>query len=256
MDNLMKITQKAIIEEQLKTISDEIQKRVDYAEKLVCTIDTIKDIKKQRTILRNQFNDLETQRKQVKAEFQAPYLRFEKVYKELISDKYKNADVQLKRKIDNVESELKLQKENTLREYFLEYCESEEIDFIKFEQIGLNINLSATEKSLREQIKAFVDKVKNDIELIQHEDNSAEIMIEYTKHLNVSRAIIEVKERHKKLSEIVNSADKNVQNDTNEQQKEETLKAPEQIYTMNFKVSGTKQQLVKLKQYLKDNCLI
>ena len=256
MDTLMKIKQEAIIEEQLKTISDEIQKRVDYAEKLVCTIDTIKDIKKQRTILRNQFNDLETQRKQVKAEFQAPYLRFEKVYKELISDKYKNADVQLKRKIDNVESELKLQKENNIREYFNEYCESEGIDFVKFEQIGLNINLSATEKSLREQVKSFIDKVKSDIELIQHEDNFAEIMIEYTKHLNVSRAIIEVKERHKKLSEIVNSADKNVQNDTNEQQKEETLKAPEQIYTMNFKVSGTKQQLVKLKQYLMDNHLI
>lgn len=255
MDTLMKIKQEAIIEEQLKLISDDIQKRVDYAEKLVCTVDTIKNIKKQRAILRNQFNDLETQRKQVKAEFQAPYLRFEKVYKELISDKYKNADIKLKRKIDNVESELKLQKENNIREYFNEYCESEEIDFIKFEQIGLNINLSATEKSLREQIKAFVDKVKNDIELIQHEDNFAEIMIEYTKHLNVSRAIIEVKERHKKLSEIVNGANKNVQNDTNEQQKE-TLKAPEQIYTMNFKVSGTKQQLVKLKQYLKDNCLI
>lgn len=255
MDTLMKIKQEAIIEEQLKLISDDIQKRVDYAEKLVCTVDTIKNIKKQRAILRNQFNDLETQRKQVKAEFQAPYLRFEKVYKELISDKYKNADIQLKRKIENVESELKLQKENNIREYFNEYCESEGIDFIKFEQIGLNINLSATEKSLREQIKAFVDKVKNDIELIQHEDNFAEIMIEYTKHLNVSRAIIEVKERHKKLSEIVNHANKNVQNDTNEQQKE-TLKAPEQIYTMNFKVSGTKQQLVKLKQYLKDNCLI
>lgn len=255
MDTLMKIKQEAIIEEQLKLISDDIQKRVDYAEKLVCTVDTIKNIKKQRAILRNQFNDLETQRKQVKAEFQAPYLRFEKVYKELISDKYKNADIKLKRKIDIVESELKLQKENNIREYFNEYCESEGIDFIKFEQIGLNINLSATEKSLREQIKAFVDKVKNDIELIQHEDNFAEIMIEYTKHLNVSRAIIEVKERHKKLSEIVNGANKNVQNDTNEQQKE-MLKAPEQIYTMNFKVSGTKQQLVKLKQYLKDNCLI
>lgn len=255
MDTLMKIKQEAIIEEQLKLISDDIQKRVDYAEKLVCTVDTIKNIKKQRAILRNQFNDLETQRKQVKAEFQAPYLRFEKVYKELISDKYKNADIKLKRKIDIVESELKLQKENNIREYFNEYCESEGIDFIKFEQIGLNINLSATEKSLREQIKAFVDKVKSDIELIQHEDNFAEIMIEYTKHLNVSRAIIEVKERHKKLSEIVNCANKNVQNDTNEQKKE-TLKAPEQIYTMNFKVSGTKQQLVKLKQYLKDNCLI
>lgn len=255
MDTLMKIKQEAIIEEQLKLISDDIQKRVDYAENLVCTVDTIKNIKKQRAILRNQFNDLETQRKQVKAEFQAPYLRFEKVYKELISDKYKNADVQLKRKIDNVESELKLQKENNIREYFNEYCESEGIDFIKFEQIGLNINLSATEKSLREHVKYFIDKVKSDIELIQHEDNFAEIMIEYTKHLNVSRAIIEVKERHKKLSEIVNGANKNVQNDTNEQQKE-TLKAPEQIYTMNFKVSGTKQQLVKLKQYLKDNCLI
>lgn len=256
MNTLMKITQNAIIEEQLKTISDEIQKRVDYAEKLVCTTDTIKDIKKQRTILRNQFSDLEMQRKQIKAEFQAPYLRFEKVYKELISDKYKNADVQLKCKIDNVESELKIQKENNIREYFNEYCESEGIDFVKFEQVGLNINLSATEKSLREQTKVFLDRIKSDIELIQHEDNFAEIMIEYTKHLNVSRAIIEVKERHKKLSEIVNCADKNVQNDTNEQQKEETLKAPETIYTMTFSVKGSKSQLVKLKQYLKDNCLI
>lgn len=256
MNTLMKITQNAIIEEQLKTISDEIQKRVDYAEKLVCTTDTIKDIKKQRTILRNQFSDLEMQRKQIKAEFQAPYLRFEKVYKELISDKYKNADVQLKCKIDNVESELKIQKENNIREYFNEYCESEGIDFVKFEQVGLNINLSSTEKSLREQTKMFLDRIKSDIELIQHEDNFAEIMIEYTKHLNVSRAIIEVKERHKKLSEIVNCADKNVQNDTNEQQKEETLKAPETIYTMTFSVKGSKSQLVKLKQYLKDNCLI
>ena len=256
MDTLMKIKQEAIIEEQLKTISDDIQKRVEYAEKLVCTVDTIKNIKKQRAILRNQFNDLETQRKQVKAEFQAPYLRFEKVYKELISDKYKNADVQLKRKIDNVESELKLQKENNIREYFNEYCESEGIDFIKFEQIGLNINLSVTEKSLREQVKSFIDKVKSDIELIQHEDNFAEIMIEYTKHLNVSRAIIEVKERHKKLSEIVNGADKNVQNDTNKQQKEETLKAHEVTYRMTFTVNGTKQQLVNLKKYLMDNHLI
>lgn len=255
MDTLMKIKQEAIIEEQLKLISDDIQKRVDYAEKLVCTVDTIKNIKKQRAILRNQFNDLETQRKQVKAEFQAPYLRFEKVYKELISDKYKNADIKLKRKIDIVESELKLQKENNIREYFNEYCESEGIDFVKFEQIGLNINLSITEKSLREHVKSFIDKVKSDIELIQTQEYFAEVMIEYTKHLNVSRAIIEVKERHKKLYEIVNHENKNVQNDTNEQKKE-TLKAPEQIYTMNFKVSGTKQQLVKLKQYLKDNCLI
>lgn len=255
MDTLMKIKQEAIIEEQLKLISDDIQKRVDYAEKLVCTVDTIKNIKKQRALLRSQFNDLENQRKQVKAEYQAPYLRFEKVYKELISDKYKEADIKLKIKIENVEIELKKQKENNLKEYFNEYCISEGIDFVKFEQIGLNINLSNTEKSLREHVKSFIDKVKSDIELIQHEDNFAEIMIEYIKHLNVSRAIIEVKERHKKLSEIVNSAEKNVQNDTNEQQKE-TLKAPEQIYTMNFKVSGTKQQLVKLKQYLKDNCLI
>ena len=109
---------------------------------------------------------------------------------------------------------------------------------------------------MREQVKSFIDKVKSDIELIQTQEYFAEVMIEYTKHLNVSRAIIEVKERHKKLSEIVNSADKNVQNDTNKQQKEETLKAPEVTYRMTFTVNGTKQQLVKLKQYLKDNCLI
>lgn len=256
MNTLMKITQNAIIEEQLKLISDDIQKRVDYAEKLVCTVDTIKDIKKQRAILRNQFSDLEIQRKQVKAEFQAPYLKFEKVYKELISDKYKSADIQLKRKIDSVESELKQQKENSLKEYFNEYCEAEGIDFVKFEQVGLNINLSSTEKSLREQIKNFIDRIKSDIELIQHEEYFAEIMIEFTKHLNVSRAIIEVKDRHKKLSEIVNNADNNIKNDTKEIKKEETLKAPKTTYRMTFTVNGTKQQLVNLKKYLIDNNLI
>lgn len=256
MGVLMKIKQNAIIEEQLKTISDEIQKRVDYAEKLVCTVDTIKNIKKQRALLRSQFNDLENQRKQVKAEYQTPYLRFEKVYKELISDKYKEADIKLKRKIDNVEIELKKQKENNLKEYFNEYCISEGIDFVKFEQIGLNINLSNTEKSLREQIKSFMDRVKSDIELIQHEENFEEVMFEYTKHLNVSRAIIEVKERHRKLYEIVNNSYKNVQNYKKEIKKEEVLKAPETIYTMTFSVKGSKSQLVNLKKYLKDNNLI
>ena len=58
------------------------------------------------------------------------------------------------------------------------------------------------------------------------------------------------------MSENENQTDKNLQNNVTGLQNEETLKAPEVTYRMTFTVNGTKQQLVNLKKYLKDNCLI
>ncbi len=60
---------------------------------------------------------------------------------------YTKANSQLKAKIDVIEDGLKLEKENSVKEYFEELVTAKKIDFISFERLGLKITLSVSEKS-------------------------------------------------------------------------------------------------------------
>ena len=60
---LIVIKQLPIIEEQLKTLSEEIDKKVTDATALVCTEETIKQVKTTRADLNKQFAELEEKRK-------------------------------------------------------------------------------------------------------------------------------------------------------------------------------------------------
>ena len=99
---LIVIKQLPIIEEQLKQLSEEIDKKVENAKSLVCTEENKQTIKQIRTSLNKEFEELETQRKNVKEKVLAPYNKFETTYKEYVSEKYKSADKTLKEKIDSI----------------------------------------------------------------------------------------------------------------------------------------------------------
>lgn len=197
--DLIVVKQLPIIEENLKKISEEIDKKVELANSLACTEDTVKDVKKARAEMSKQFKELETQRKDVKEKVMKPYNDFDEVYKKYISDKFKEADKVLKEKIDAVEDELKTQKKEEVKNFFNEYAESKNIDFVAYEQANINVTLSASMKSLKEQATLFIDKVLDDITLINSQQYVDEMMIEYKKDLNVSRAITEVNNRHVEL---------------------------------------------------------
>ena len=92
---------------------------------------------------------------------------------------FKPADAQLKDKIDDVENGLKDQKKAEIAAFFDEYRESKNIDFITFEDSGINVTLSASKKSLKDQARAFVDRVNDDLMMIDTQNNSAEILVEY-----------------------------------------------------------------------------
>lgn len=260
MENLIIVKQLPIIEENLKSLSVEIDKKVENAMKLVCTEETLKSVKEVRIDLNKQFKTLEDQRKLVKKRVMQPYENFEEVYKEYVSIKFKKADNDLKQKIENVESDLKQQKENEVREYFYEYRDNLHIDFIEYENANINITLSASKKSLKEQAKAFVDKTDDDLKLIESQEHQDEILVEYMKHLNVSKAITDVKNRYIVLERVKKAEEKRedikAQEEQNIQRVEETLKAPnvidEQKYQITFSVTGTKHELTKLKKFLED----
>lgn len=253
---LITIKQLPIIEEQLKTLSKEIKTKVDNALKLVVTEDTVKDVKKTRAELNKEFKELEDKRKEVKTAVMTPYEQFEDIYKENVSDLYKEADQTLKVRIDSVEDELKKEKEKEVKEYFQELIESENIDFITFESVGLNVTLSVTLTALKRQTNEFVNRIKQDLGLIDTQDNKDEIMVEYKQSLNVSEAIQKVKARHEAL-ELEKKRKEELQKvkeqETKIVEKTEKIVAPvkEKELTITFKVTGTKDELIKLREFMK-----
>lgn len=265
MKDLIIVKQLPQIEEHLKELSAEIDKKVESAKSLVCTEESVKTIKQVRADLNKEFKELEMQRKNVKEQILAPYMQFEEVYKTYISEKYKSADVDLKTKIDNTENELKAQKEQEIKDYFEEYKTANDIDFVDFKQANINVTLTASKKSLKEQAKKFIDEIVDDLKLIETQDCKEEILVEYKQTLNISRAIQDVANRHKLLEEEKRKQEKSrdifIKRTSDETDKAiietEILQEPkaekqEEILILNFKVKGTRSKLQELKKFLED----
>lgn len=260
MKELIIVKQLPVIEEKLKELSTEIENKVNNALSLVVTEETVKDVKKVRADLNKDFKELEEQRKFVKEQVLAPYNKFEDVYKAYVSEQYKSADIQLKEKIDNVEAELKKQKEQEIKDYFNEYLLSKNIDFVEYGQAGINVTLSASMKSLKEQAKEFIDKVVDDLNLIETQEHKVEILVEYKQSLNVSQAITTVNNRMKAIEEA--KQQEQVQKETKVVEQKaveqvEVLSRPkvieaEETFTTTFKVTATKEKLLELKRFLEE----
>ena len=259
---LIVLEQLPVIRSALENLSVEIKEKVDNAINLVCNENTIQDVKKTRAELNKEFNELETQRKEVKNAILSKYNEFEEIYRENVSNLYKDADEQLKEKIDAVENNLKVEKELELREFFKQHCETNDIDFLTFENVGLNITLSASMKSLKEQIIDFINKVLGDLKLIGLEEYKEEIMIEYMNNLDFVKSKVNVVERHKRLEELIETSKKleerNKQENKMVEKVEELITPPkeiiedEDIVKVQFTIETTKSNIVELKKWLNE----
>lgn len=198
MENQIRVTQLPIIAYGFLTqIGVEVSERINALniEGQVATEDTVKALKEMRTTLTKEFDDYESQRKAVKEAVTNPYSEFEQTYKVEISEKYKKAIEDLKVKINQVELEVKTKKRNSVKKYFDELCIAEGIDFVQFDQLGIEINLSTSEKKYKEQVTEVVYKINEDLKLIETETFKAEILVVYKKSLNASKSITEVRQR-------------------------------------------------------------
>lgn len=271
---LIVVKQLPEIEEHLKNVSLEIDKKVNEVKSLICTEENKQAIKKLRAEMKKEFEEYEVQRKAVKEKVLAPYNKFEEVYKECISNKFKDADKEFKNKIDFIENEQKKKLEDEAKRYFEEYISSKNIDFIKFERLGLKVGLSDNPTKLKKQITAFIEKVVDDLNLIETQEHKAEILVEYKQTLNVSNAITTVanrfkaiEEEKKKQEELKNKIYQQMSGEANkaveitqtntevEQQKAfdremQDTQINQKTYTITFKVTGTAPRLKQLKDYL------
>ena len=264
-NEIIVVKQLPVIEQQLAQIKEQVTERVETVTSLVVTEDTVKAVKKARAELGAEFKSWEEKRKEVKKAVITPYEKFEEVYNDCISNSYKTADKLLKQRIDEVENELKAKKAAEVQSYFEEYLASKNIDFVTYGQAGINVTLSASLKSLKEQAKDFIDRIESDLKLIEtFTDLKAEILVEYKKSLNVSDAITGVKARAKAVQEEQARQEAEAEKRAAEAQRVEAIKAaaPEVIaapaevqpeepkLTLRFTVKATKTKLRELKKFL------
>lgn len=270
---LIIVKQLPIIEERVRSLSEEIDKQVTAATSLVCTEETVKSVKTVRADLNKQFAALEEQRMTVKKAVLEPYEAFEKVYKEFVSDKFKAADVALKGKIDSVEDGLRAEKESDAKDYFAELCAAYGIDFYTWDKSGIKVTLSTSLKSLKEQIQRGLSKIMDDLQIISKQQYKDEILAEFKQSLSLNQAITHVTDIHASMER---EAAKRVEQAPIQDRQEEAIKkveaiappeevspppvkvaAPaEEIYTMAFRVTGSLEQLKALKQYITDSGIV
>ena len=201
-ENLITVQQlPVIVYERLESVGQEIDKRIaalDLDQQLV-TEDTKKAVKDTRAMLNKELEDFEKQRKRIKEQVVAPYEAFEKAYNTFIKVKYEKADGILKVKIDEFDRKLKADKEARIRAYFTELCQANNIDFLPFERLGLNIRLNDTDKSLKDLVNTNIDNVVKSLAMIESlndpDEYKAEILTDYKQTLDVMIAINNAKYR-------------------------------------------------------------
>ena len=265
VERLIVVRQLPVIEEHLRTIKESTIQKTTAALSLVCSAETLQEVKATRAELRKEFEEMETQRKQVKAAVMAPYDQFDAVYKDCVSNQFKQADESLAKKIAAVENGIKEACENGLREYFLELCDSNNVDFINYEQAGIKVDMvsakSKTPTKLRNQIEQFVSGVASDVRMISQMDDSEEIMVEYKRSLSVAKSVAAVQDRHHQIEAEKAAAAQRQQAQEQEAKAVERVQsfAPpiaekkQEVLCLTFSVTDTKPRLRLLKQFLDAN---
>ena len=196
--DLIVINQLPVISEQLDKVKAEIQRRTAFADTVTVSEENRQEIKKMRAAMNAEKSRLDEVYKTALEKVIAPIQAVQDKYKDCVG-LYTKANSQLKAKIDVIEDGLKLAKENSVKEYFEELVTAKKIDFISFEQLGLKITLSVSEKKLKEQVNNIVERVATDLKAIDIQEDKEEILVEYKKHLNVSEAVSSVAARHKAI---------------------------------------------------------
>lgn len=252
------------IESNMKEVKGYVENLNNYYKNITFTEETMKDAKDEKSKVNKFKSQVADYRKNIIAEYNKPIKIFEDTAKEtekLLAETYNTINQQ----VANYENKQKEIKEQEIKEYFEECKIANNIDFITYGQAKINVTLSASMKNLKEQAKSFIDKVADDLKLIETQEHKTEILVEYKQTLNVSQAITSVTNRFKAIEEEKKKIEQEKElqefvvdtaKESDKYSEQIILNAPsieektEETLTLKFTVRGTRTKLKELKQFL------
>lgn len=203
-------------------------------------------LKSTRSSLTKEFKTFEEQRMLVKDIIMKPYNDFDALYKEHIVKVFGSADTILKAKVDGVDHGILTAKIEELKEYF-SFVNLH--DFLKFEDLGLKIIKSRTNKSIQEEIDTFIDRVTTDLITIDTLPNKERVEVKYHIYKDLNRAISETNIEVQREAAIASVREPVVE--VKPRAAEPVQEVDNQQYRASFTVTATKQQIRELKEFMK-----
>ena len=268
INEVMNVQQLPIIFQQLEIVGKYVDEELEQIKDLECTEETKQEVKKVRTNINNTLKKFEDKRKDMKNQVLEAYNQFNEKYEIEVKSKLENASNDLKTKIDEIEEQQKREKMVELYDFIDEHIAANHLEnVVKKDDViayaGLKLNLSTSLKSLKEDALNFIEKVANEVKLIELEEQySNEILLEYQNNgFDFTRAKLNIITKHKQLEELAKQREQVqevVKQEEQVAQVVEEIVAPKEIVQdddileVAFKVKGTKQQIIKLKEFLKE----
>lgn len=266
MENkLITIEQSAVLTERFAEIEKELDRRVELARGMVVSEENYKDAKKIRADVRKEAAAYAEDFKKIKAAALAPWQKVEDAYKAKVRDKYAEADGILKRKVDTITGGIKAEKEKAIRAYFEDLKAAEGVPWLTFDQTGIRVTMSDSEKKLKEQAQEIVQKVRAEEASIDGMESAAEIMVEYRKSLDFAGAVAIVNRRAEAKREQEERIER--QRAAREEEKRHAREieeaaamptvrkveepAPAKEYTATFTVRAAKEKLKSLVEFMR-----
>ena len=271
--DLIVIEQLPVITETLRTHAAEIDEKLSIVDNLVCTEESVKEVKKVRAGFNKESAAAHELFRSVKSQVLMRWNEVEQTYNECIRDKYKAADIVLKNKIGEVESELKARKTETVKAFFNEYAQSHSVEeYADFDKQMAAVRMSDTETTLKRIVKERIDSLVSGLRAIeaQPEEHRAEILSVFKKTLKATEAITIVAERHKAIEQQKQAQAARAEQKAREAEsvaKVEAVVAPtlapptvaapvddDPVCVVSFKVTGKRSKLRLLKAFLIEGC--
>lgn len=272
INEIVKIEQLPKIFSQLELVGEQIDEELLKVKDLEATEDNKKEVKKVRANINNILNAFEDKRKEIKNKILEDYNIFNEKYEKEVKVKLQNASEELKIKIDNIEREQVQNKREEVQGFVLEHIKFNHLEnIIDFDKVvdyaKLKINISTSLSSLKEDSKNFIERVANEVKLIEMEETPSNLLYEYQNNgYDLTKAKLTLIERQRQIEELAKQRE-TVQETIKEEEKvaevvKEIITTPreiemtnyddeEEIFLVHFTVKGTKKQIKKIKDFLK-----
>lgn len=259
INELIKVEQLPKIFSQLEIIGEAIDEKLEGIDDLKCTAKNKKEVKSKRTEINNMKKVMEDKRIEIKNAIMEKYDIFNEKYEKEVKTKLENASNILTDKINEIEDGQKQEKRETIEEFANNYIIDKNLEgLVTFEQLNINITLTASEKSLKDEVLRKLEKIETDLKLIKLEENySDEILIEYKKTFDLTKSKLEVINRHKQLEKLQQEkleVQLKIDEESNVVESIDEIVAPkeidEELITVSFTITDTKDRIKEIKEFL------
>lgn len=234
----------AIIEINFEELKQQLKDRISIYDNLELNEDNIEVINDSKKDLKKLFDAVETKRKELKKALAEPYNQLEAKIKELetlINEPLNKADSFLK----EIEERRKENKKKEIEEYFKKVNNNE---YIKFENVFTTEMLNKTKsmKEIKNIIDSFVKKVENDLLAIGENVSLKSYYLQ--NNFDLGKTLLEQRRQEEMAKPKIQLTVEPVQ-----QPQPQVQPVVKQHYKISFTIEGTKEELLKVSEFLKTN---